>query len=150
MSEIDLQRQINELRSLVRRAYCQEVGGPIWLATPLTSTSWDGDAHSTEAKTKIDLSAVFGAPANIKAVSVRVLARDSASAASSTPYFGLSPNDTSYSSAVVLRPGGLPNDYYAEGAGIVPCDSNGDIYYQIDATGAGTLDAHLQIWGYWI
>ena len=28
------------------------------LTTPLTSTSWDGDARSTTAKTKIDLSAV--------------------------------------------------------------------------------------------
>ena len=35
-------------------------------------------------------------------------------------------------------------------AGIVPCDANGDIYYQIAASGTGTMDVNIQIWGYWM
>ena len=122
-----------------------------WVGTaglPLTSTSWDGDARSTEAKTKIDLSAVFGAPANIKAISVRIAARDSASVNTSAVYFGVSPNNTADSFAVDVSPRGLVNDYYANAHGVCPCDANGDIYYQVAASGAGTLDAVLQIWGY--
>ena len=79
----ELLRKIKDLEDRLEAADTIGQTSPIFLTTPLTSSSWDGDAHSTEAKTKIDLSAVFGAPANIKAVSVRVLARDSASAASS-------------------------------------------------------------------
>ena len=121
------------------------------LAAPLTSTSWDGDAFSTAAKTLIDLSAVFGAPAGIKAVLVRVLARDSASAAS-TGGLGvmLSPNDTAIQGPLHCRCDGRPNDVWEDRGGIVPCDANGDIYYQTYASGAGTLDVYLQIWGYWI
>jgi hypothetical protein len=33
---------------------------------------------------------------------------------------------------------------------IVPCDANGDVYYQIVASGTDTLDAILQIWGYFL
>ena len=33
---------------------------------------------------------------------------------------------------------------------VVPCDANGDVYYQIVASGTGTMDVHLQIWGYWL
>lgn len=121
------------------------------LAAPLTSTSWDGDARSSEGKTLIDLSAVFGAPAGIKAVLVRVLARDSASAAS-TSGLGilLSPNSTASQGPLHARCDGRPNDVWEDGGGVVSCDANGDVYYQTYASGAGTLDVFLQIWGYWI
>jgi hypothetical protein len=119
------------------------------LTTPLTSTAWDGDAHSTTAKTLIDLSAVFGAPAGIKAVSVRIACRDSGSATTNNLYTLVGPENTAGVTPVIARPSGLPNDYYAEAAGVCPCDTNGDIYYQIAASGAGTMDVHLQIWGYW-
>ena len=26
----------------------------------------------------------------------------------------------------------------------------GDIYYQIAASGTGTMDVYLEIWGYWL
>ena len=52
----------------------------VYLQAPLTSTSWDGDSFSTTAKTLIDLSAVFGVPANVKAIYARVFVNDSASA----------------------------------------------------------------------
>jgi len=32
----------------------------------------------------------------------------------------------------------------------VPCNADGDIYYQISASGASTFDVWIQIWGYYI
>lgn len=122
-----------------------------WVGTagqPLTSTSWDGDAYSTTSKTQIDLSTVFGVPAGIKAILVRIAARDSGSAASSSHYYGLSPNNTADIVALDVSSRGLPNDYWTGEYGIVPCNASGDVYYQCAATGASTLDVIVQIWGY--
>jgi hypothetical protein len=116
--------------------------------TPLTSTDWDGDAHSNTDKTLIDLSSVFGAPAGIEAVLVYVQMRDSGSAGAQ-PYIILSPNNTATSGLYVRAPG-ITNDYYVSQTLVVPCDANGDIYYQISATGTDTMDVYLQIWGYWV
>lgn len=118
------------------------------LTAPLVSTSWDGDAYSTTAKTKIDLSAVFGVPAGVQAVLVRIAARDSASAATANLVALLSPNNTAGSMAVGARPSGRTNDYYDEAQSICPCDANGDVYYQIAASGAGTMDVVIEILGY--
>jgi len=123
-------------------------GRPVFLTTPKTSTSWDGDAYSTTAKTKIDLSEVFGVPAGIKAVLVKVSLRDSGSAATSCLFqlSGVS-SGTKYSLTAQASP---INDRYMYFNGIVPCDANGDIYYQIAASGTGTMDVFLEIWGYWL
>jgi hypothetical protein len=120
-----------------------------FLTTPLTSTSWDGDSYSTTAKTLIDLSEVFGVPAGVKAVMVRMAARDSGS---STGYcqLGLSPNSTAGNVAVQAYLQGVANDVYVSVNGVVPCDANGDVYYQVVASGTGTLDAIIEIWGYWL
>jgi hypothetical protein len=124
-------------------------GRPVFLAAPLTSTAWDGDAFSTTAKTKIDLSVVFGVPAGAKAILVRLAARDSGSSAGYCQ-FGLSPNATFDSVAAQAYLQGVPNDVYVSVNGVVPCDKNGDVYYQITASGTGTLDAFIEIWGYWL
>ena len=118
------------------------------LTTPLTSTSWDGDAKSTTAKTKIDLSVVFGVPAKAKGIFVRLTARDSGSSAGYCQ-LALSPNATAGSVAVQAYLQGVPNDVYVSANGVVPCDANGDVYYQIASSGTGTLDAFIEIWGYW-
>jgi len=123
--------------------------GVTFLTKPLTSTAWDGDSHSTTPKTLIDLSAVFGAPAGIKAVLLDVRAKDSASS-SSNCYIGFSPNDTANSWALVNKPYDQANDTYRHVQGIVPCDANGDVYYQIVASGTETFDVKLEIWGYWL
>lgn len=126
-------------------------GGALWHfpAAPLVSTAWDGDAYSTTGKTLIDLSVVFsGVPAGVKAVAVRLSARDSASAATSNIFVGLSNNNTSLSFALAVSPRGLPNSYYAEQDGIVPCNANGDIYYQVQASGASTMDIILTVIGW--
>jgi len=126
------------------------INAPVFLTTPLTSTAWDGDAFSNTSKTKIDLSSVFGVPAGVKAVLVQLLARDSGSAASTTIFFGVSPNDVDASNPVMAVGRGLPNDTTVYTMGIVPCDANGDIYYQIVASGSGTMDCWIRIWGYWL
>jgi hypothetical protein len=126
-----------------------DFGRPVFLTTPLTSTDWDGDAYSTTLKTKIDLSSVFSVPAGVRAVLVQLLARDSGSAASTTIFFGISPNNTDASCPVMAVGRGLPNDTLVYVSGVCPCDANGDIYYQIVASGSGTMDCWIRIWGYW-
>jgi len=123
-------------------------GSYVPLTTPLTSTSWNGDSYSTTAKTKIDLSSVFSAPAGIKAIEVYVALRDSGSDGAET-WMILAPNDTA-NQGKYFACSGLSNDEYAREGNIVPCDANGDIYYQINASGSGTMDVWIEIWGYWV
>jgi len=117
------------------------------LTTPLTSTSWDGDARSTTGKTLIDLSSVFSVPAGVKAVLVMVSIRDSASSSNDT-WFLLSPNDIATQGLSLT--GHATNDRWQRQAFVVPCDANGDVYYQINASGTNTMDCYLEIWGYWL
>lgn len=123
-------------------------GRPVFLTTPLTSTSWDGDSFSTTGKTLIDLSTVFGVPAGVKAVMVKIALRDSGSAAASCIFqlSGVS-SGTNYSLTAIASP---IADRFAYYSGIVPCDANGDVYYQINASGSATMDVYLEIWGYWL
>jgi len=125
-----------------------DFGRPVFLTTALTSTSWDGDSFSTTSKTLIDLSSVFSVPAGVKAVLVKVALRDSASASGLyyIQFSGVS-SGTNYSIVVEAPP---VNDRFGYGQGIVPCDANGDIYYNVDASGSGTMDIYLEIWGYWL
>ena len=136
-----LEREVERLRVKEKQVF-------VPLTTPLTSTSWDGDSFSTTAKTKIDLSAVFGVPAGVKAVLVKVALRDSGSAAASCLFqlSGIS-SGTNYSLTAQASP---INDRYAYFNGIVPCDANGDIYYMATASDSGTMDIYLEIWGYWL
>ena len=126
-----------------------DFGRPVFLTSPLTSTAWDGDSFSTTAKTKIDLSVVFGVPAGAKGIFVRLVARDSGSSAGYCQ-LALSPNATAGSVAAQAYLQGVQNDVYVSVNGVVPCDENGDVYYQIVASGTGTLDAIIEIWGYWL
>ena len=126
-----------------------QYGRPVFLTTPLSSTDWDGDARSTTAKTLIDLSTVFGLPAGVKAILVDLRGNDSGSAAGNC-LIGLSHGSSAGSYSLVCTPYGLPNDAIRYENGIVPCDANGDIYYQCIATGVGTLDVTMYIRGYWL
>ena len=116
-----------------------------FLAAPLTSVNWDGDAYSTTAKTVIDLSVIFGAPAGIKAALFYFTVRDSGSAATDT-YLILAPNNTA-NEGMTVNPLVIA-DRANRGCIVVPCDANGDVYYQIVASGAATFDVWLQIFGY--
>ena len=143
-----LQTEIKGLWAAIEALRAMPLPKFVQLTTPLTSTSWDGDAYSTTGKTLIDLSAVFGAPAGIKAILANLAVRDSGSAGNEC-WLILSPNNTP-SSGPWFDCSGLANDFFDRGTIIVPCDTNGDIYYQIQASGAGTMDVYLQIWGYWL
>jgi hypothetical protein len=118
------------------------------LATPLTSTSWDGDAFSDVAtSTQLDLSAVFGAPAGIQAVLFKIATRDSVTWGTAGLYFSCGPSATQWTAAVCRPAGG---DVWNDNTAPVPCDANGDVWYRINASGTGTMDIYLEIWGYWI
>ena len=152
MSNFDesMLKRLARLEREVERLRVKESGKFIALTTPLTSTAWDGDAFSTTAKTLIDLSSVFSVPAGVKAVLVQLIARDSGSAASTNIFFGISPNNTDASNPVISVGRGLPNDTLVYSTGVCPCDANGDIYYQVVASGSGTMDCWIRIWGYWL
>lgn len=155
----DIQYVIHATGSLTMDVYIVILGyfiettvdGFIPLTTPLTSTAWDSDARSTTARTLIDLSAVFGVPAGVKAVDVEVWVRDSASAGVTT-FQGiiLSPNSVASPAGRVFDCNGSGNDVFRRHHAIVPCDTNGDIYFSTTASGAGTLDVYLMIHGYWL
>ena len=123
--------------------------GATYLTTPLTSTDWDGDAKSFVWPTKLDMSAVFTGYPNmaVKAVLLRVAARDSASIGTPGLYFSVGPSATYYYALQANPPGA---DVLASNTGICPCDANGDIYYKINASGSGTCDCWLEVWGYWV
>ena len=118
------------------------------LTTPLTSTSWDGDSFSTTASTLIDLSEVFSVPAGVKAVLVRLAARDSAAWGTASLYVALNGANNVAKSSLFARPAG--GDIWIENSGIVLCNVDGDIYYDVAASGASTLDVVLEIYGYFI
>lgn len=141
----DLRNQLETLQRTAVTATTVDVYPMHYLTVPLTSTSWDGDAKSDAAKTLLDLSAVFGAPAGIKAVLFYVGLYDSDAAATDT-YMILSPNNTANQGfAVSAMPVADRGGRYCV---VCPCNADGDVYYQIQASGAGTMDVWLEIWGY--
>jgi hypothetical protein len=118
------------------------------LAVPLVSTSWDGDAKSDQlTSAQLDLSAVFGVPAGVKAVLMQIIANDSAAWGTGGLYFTCGPS-SAYYFALTCRPYG--GDVQSEITGPVPCDANGDVWYRLDASGASTMDVYIRIWGYWL
>lgn len=126
---------------IVRRSAVNYTGHiHIELTTPLTSTSWDGDAKTTADNGVIDLSAVFGVPAGVAAVDVVLLGV----ATSAGVYYGVRPASSGHRAV----PGRTQvANVYCESAAVCPCDANGDIYFVTSGNLAGV---HLQIWGYYL
>jgi len=110
------------------------------LTTPLTSTSWDGDTKTTADRAIVDLSAVFGVPDGVKAVLMSIQTQADAV----NEYIRFGPNST-YNYALICR---TPvASQIAHAMGIVPCDSNGDVY----CYPSGTIEnVYVYIWGYWL
>ena len=127
-------------------AVVRRMGWPEFLRVALTSTSWDGAAYSTTSATLIDLNSVFGVPRGVKAVLAGIAIRDSGSLTSRV-YAQLGPANGQW--ALAPETSGLPIDSIRELLGIVPCDSDGNIYYSVTASGVGTMDIWIKIWGYW-
>jgi hypothetical protein len=107
------------------------------LAVPYTSTAWDGDSKSGANDGVLDLSAVFGVPAGVKAVLVFVSLTGTAATYSMT----LGPDSSHAAMTVEVQ---VANHAVADN-GIIPCDANGDIYASFYLTTAVTL----KILGYW-
>ena len=145
---MSLMKEVEKLRQEMEREKVLEsnsAGDWVYLATPLTSTSWDGDAYSTESATAIDLSAVFSVPAGVKAVLVRLACRDSASLGTTGLSVSIGPSATYFYNVSTIAIGG---DVVASQTAICKCDANGDIYRRMVASGAGTMDIWLEILGY--
>jgi hypothetical protein len=145
MIEEDIIRELKILRGKITEL--ETKGQPRWvyLTTPLTSTDWDGDAHSNTSPTEIDLSAVFGVPAGVKAILVQMFARDSGSAGEYI--FALDSRVSVSWSGMLYCNGG---DVVRVSHAVVTCDPDGDVNYYIVASGTNTMDCWIRIWGYLI
>lgn len=139
-------RKVNDLERLQEREAVVEIPRWVYLQSPLTSTLWDGDARSTTGKTIIDLSEDFGVPGGIKAILARIVIRDSGSAATNC-YFILSPTSTN-NEGFYATIYGYANDLLGHTQFPVPCNIDGDVYYQLTASGSDTMDVWIEIWGY--
>jgi hypothetical protein len=138
----------SDIKSLLKRVSHLEVQSYsqfIPLTTALTSTSFDGDQFSDVGETALDLSAVFGVPAGIKAALVQVCARDSVAWGTDGLYVAVGANSEW---PLTIRPAG--GNVWVEGLGIVPCTTTGDFSYMINASGANTMAVFIRICGYWI
>jgi len=124
-----------------------DFGRPVWLANPLTSSEWVGQLRTSVGKTLIDLSEVFGCPAGIKAVYLWVGLSCSDSYAGNANFI-MAGNSTP-SDGISVDAEGLNNGKFERNTVIIPCDENGDIYYQISATGTG-LSIYMRVYGYWL
>ncbi|MGD8752870.1 MAG: hypothetical protein PVG14_15665, partial [Anaerolineales bacterium] len=118
------------------------------LRAPITHASFSGNAHSdVSTSTKIDNTAWSTTiPTNAQALLLRIIARDSAAWGTTGLYFTCGPSSTNDAAATVRPAGG---NVWIELVAVVPCTS-GDIWYKINASGSGTMDIYLQVWGYWI
>ena len=111
-----------------------------FLATPLTSTSWDGDDKGTGDRATVDLSAVFGVPAGVKAVLMSIQTTGNAA----NDYIRFGPNSGN-NFALTCRT--TVASQIAHASGIVPCDANGDVYCFVSGT---VENVYVWIWGYWL
>jgi len=110
------------------------------LTTPLTSTSWDGDTKTTADRGVVDLSAVFGVPAGVKAVLMTIQTQGDVV----NEYIRFGPSST-YNYTLACRT--LVANTINIVTGIVPCDSNGDVYCYT----SGTIEeVWVRIWGYYL
>lgn len=122
----------------------------IYLAVPLIDASWDGDGKSDGDSGIIDLSAFGnGCPPKIKAVLVSICYRDADSANTDT-YLGLcsAAQGSVLEMSIAVFVFTVTNDTLKNGGSWSPCDSNGDIYVRIEASGAGTGDVWIFVHGY--
>ena len=133
--------------SSIKGSAAYDVYGLHRLTIPLTSVAWDGDSFSTTAKTLIDLSAVFGTPGGIKTALFAMSVRDSGSSGVDCRLY-LAPNNTDQQGLAISCL--TVDDRWNRGSLTVPCNADGDVYYQIVASGVDTFDVVLQVWGYWI
>lgn len=128
-----LEREVERLRVKEKQVF-------VPLTTPLTSTSWDGDTKGVGDRAIVDLSAVFGVPAGVKAVLMSIQTQGNAA----NDYIRFGP-DSGNNFTLVCRT--QVAGVIAHASGIVPCDANGDVY----CFPSGTVESvYVWIWGYWL
>ena len=120
-----------------------------------THSSWNGDAKSDiNPGALLNLQAGWSTnfPAGVRAVAVRLIARDSGTFPAQGLFLSVGPTQA-YPWAVSVRPlggdAGAPNGYWAEACGNCPTDGN-DIYVRVEASGTNTMDCTIEITGYWV
>ena len=129
-----------------------EIGwSPVFMTTPYTNTTFDGDSFSDVASnTKIEnTSWSTTIPSDAKALLITAMARDSDSAGTNGLYVFLYGAAAAATPSMRLYLNGIPNNQNAAETAVVPC-TDGDIWYRVNASGAGTLDIWLVCFGYWI
>ena len=114
------------------------------LAISATSTAFDGDLYDTDNdEAIIDLSASFGLPAGIKAVSVQLWGV----CPTVSKTFTLQRDSEAIPSLMIYT---QTANVFMFGSGVVPCDANGDIYFLTDAVHGAEMTVFIRINGYWI
>lgn len=116
----------------------------VGLATPATSTSWDGDAKDSDNNGIIDLSSVFGLPSGIKGVFVKFSVKNTSTAGK---WAALGPSSSSRYS-IVQTPRDTLDIWLSNGPVFVPCDANGDVYFSTNAAHGAENSVAIQIYGY--
>ena len=148
--DAELIRHIDRLQRLYDSLVKPEIGlPPVWLTTPYTHESFNGDSFSdVTSATKIENTGWSTTiPADAKALLIRIVARDSASGSTADLTFRLYPISTAATPTLACRLSAMGNDDKAECLGWVPC-SDGDIWYKCNASGVDTLDVWLYVWAY--
>jgi len=116
------------------------VNGLVFTPGYYTSTSWDGDAKNG-ADGVIDLSAVFGVPAGVKAIAARLAVKDETIGVYGALW--TTSVDTDQGIAQITQAANIYNNV----AGVVECDGNGDVYWEQ----SGEFDAvFFGVLGYWL
>lgn len=117
------------------------------LSSPVTNVAWNNHSYGTVAAAVLDLSSLFGIPAGVKAVNIQIRCNDSATWGTNDLYVAAGPSTTYFYQMTVPAFGG---DIVSDQTGIVNCNANGDIAVRIKASGTGTMDVTIRIWGYYI
>jgi len=120
-----------------------------WVFTGrLYSANWTNKVVSTTAKTAINVVSEFGVPDGAEAVIARVIAKDSGSGANPDLWVTVAKSALTYEGTTTAFVGGLLNNSWSEGSGVVGVNEDGTIYYQVRASGTNTMTINLEIWGY--
>lgn len=147
----DIQDLINEIKRMDReiqklKQFDVPKSDLIMLDAWRTNAAWESTTHSTTAKTLINLATTFSLPSQIKSVVLYILWNDSGSAG--TDCFIIFANNAVANNGMGVGPYGLPNSKFAFGQLIIPCTADGNIYYQIKASGVNTLTTIVRPIGY--
>lgn len=129
----------------IERLEAQETPmGFIPLATPATSTAFDGDLYDVDNdEVTVDTSASFGIPAGVKAVLIGVSAR----CPTIGKAFRIGPSSLNF---YAMELHSQVASGWIDAHGIAPCNADGDIYIQTDAEHGAEFEIWMEISGYWI